>query len=73
MKSSLTASSDGKQSLRRLLSVVTAVALTVAFLKESGTNIMTWLDYIGYATGMAICYSPVLAGKAIDMMGKKKK
>lgn len=53
-------------SLGRLLSVVTAAALTQAFIRQSFRFDLDWNDWIGYAIGMAAASSPSLVLKLIQ-------
>lgn len=50
----------------RLLSLVTAAALTQAFLRQSLRFDLTWDDWIGYALGMAAASSPALVLRLIQ-------
>jgi hypothetical protein len=63
---------QGKTALNRVGAVGAMIILSVAFIKEAGTNSLEWLDYVGYATGMTISYAPVAAVKLIDAMARLK-
>ncbi len=62
----ITRDENGKHRWDKLVSYWSCVILSIAFIKEAGTNTLEWLDYIGYACGMAISFSPYLGVKFIQ-------
>lgn len=57
----------GKLSLQRIISLMAAVTLSVAFAKNAWMFELSFMQYIGYALGMAFSASPALAGKFIAL------
>ncbi len=55
----------GRLSRVALGSLVAMYTLSYVFLKNSFGRNIDWMDFIGYATGMALAASPELAAKFI--------
>jgi hypothetical protein len=64
----ITRNERGSHALNRVISFIGAMAMTIAFIKEAWTNSLVWLDYIGFALGMTITYSPVLGAKLLRIL-----
>jgi len=67
-KFQITKNQRGQHALNKVLSLVAAVILSAGFLKEASTNVLEWLDYIGYSCGMALSYAPAAVAKVIAAM-----
>lgn len=52
----------------RVISLIGALALTIAFIKSAYRDMLVWNDYVGYAVAMTIMYAPVAAVKLIAAM-----
>lgn len=57
----------GKLSLQRCISLLSAVTLSVAFAKNAWMYELDFMQYVGYALGMAFSASPALAGKFLAL------
>jgi len=64
----ITRNDKGQHALNKVLSLAAALVLSMAFIKEAGTNTLEWLDYIGYSCGMALSYAPAAVAKVIAAM-----
>ena len=58
----------GKHAWNRWMSVIGAIVMSLAFIKEAAVNSLVWTDYIGYATGITIMYTPVVAVKLLKVL-----
>ncbi len=59
---------DGERALNRVMAFGAAVILSAGFIKEASSHHLEWLDYVGYACGMAVSYAPTAAAKMIAVM-----
>jgi hypothetical protein len=58
---------EGKHAWNRWLSVVAALALTQAFLKQAYSTDFQGAEFFYYSIAMTICYSPVYAIKLLEV------
>jgi hypothetical protein len=63
---------DKWKALHRIISLIAAATLTKVFLEEAIDRTVDWTDYFAYSGSMAMCYSPTLASKALDVIARVK-
>lgn len=54
--------------MNKVLAFAAAAVMSIAFITESWTRELLWLDYIGYSFGMAFSYAPVAVAKALKSL-----